>query len=241
MKKTSSSEPSIAKLSDMQEETFIPWGIEELDKLTGGIPRGRITELWGAEGVGKTHTLGKIMAANTDKKILVVDAEFALNRSRIESFGADVSTIDFIQDARLERVSELTLSSIGKYDIIMVDSLAFLTPLTVENAEVGENAIALFARLIKHWVIKLRPRLGVSKTALVIVNQYRTPVGMYAKATPPGGAAYNHAVDLRLYLTSNSSDKVMSGGEQVGHWVNVEVRKSKVSQPFMKAKYKVKY
>ena len=234
-------EPTIANMSTMREEKFISFGIAELDELTGGIPIGRITELWGAETVGKTFTLGKIMAANTDKKILMVDAEFALNKARIESFGANLDNIDFIQDARLERVAELVINSVGKYDLILIDSLAFLTPATVENAEVGENAIGLFARQIKHWVIKLRPRLGISDTAVVIVNQYRAPLGLYTKAEPPGGKAYHHAVDLRLYLQTNSGDKITTSGKQVGHWVRVEVRKSKVSPPFLTTKYKLTY
>ena len=240
-KKTESKDPQISKLSEKEDEAFISFGISELDALTGGIPRGRITELWGQEMVGKTFTLGKIMAGNTDKKILIIDAEFALNKERIVGFGADVGKIDFVQDARLERVSELVLGAVGKYDLILIDSLAFLTPTTVENAEVGENAIGLFARLIKHWMVKLRPRLGVSDTAVVIVNQYRTPFGLYAKAEPVGGKAYLHAVDVRLYLSSNSADKIIKEGVTVGHWVNIEVKKSKVSQPYVKTKYKLEY
>jgi recombination protein RecA len=241
VKKKDSNEPQIINLGDKKVEEFIPFGIKELDDMIGGIPRGRITELWGSEGCGKTHTMSKILAANPDLKALVVDAEFAINAERIASFGVNMKNIDFIQDARLERVSELILKSVGKYDLIFLDSLAFLTPTTVDNAEVGENAIGLFSRLIKHWVVKLRPRLGVSKTALVVINQYRAPLGLYVKAEPPGGKAYHHAVDLRLYLTSNSADKIMSSGVQTGHWVHVEVKKSKVSQPFVTTKYKLTY
>lgn len=240
-KAESSKEPSIAKLSTKSDEQFISFGIPELDKLTGGIPRGRITEIWGAEKIGKTHTLGMVMAANTELDILFVDAEFALNRSRMASFGANTEKVDFIQDARLERVSELILASVGKYDIIMLDSLSFLTPATVDAAEVGENAIGLFSRLIKHFAIKLRPRLGVSKTAVVVVNQYRKPFGLYAKAEPVGGTAWHHAVDLRIQLTANSNDKIMQGTTRIGHWVNAEAVKSKVSQPYQKAKYKLIY
>jgi recombination protein RecA len=240
-KKTESKEPEIGKLSDKKAEEFIPFGIPELDEITGGIPVGRITELWGQEMVGKTYTLGRIMAANTDKKILIIDAEFALNKERLEGFGVDADNIDFIQDARLERVSELVLGAVGKYDLILIDSLAFLTPTTVENASVGENAIGLFSRLVKHWMVKLRPRLGISKTAVVIVNQYRKPLGLYVKAESPGGTSFHHAVDVRLLLTSNSADKIMSSGVQTGHWVHVEVKKSKVSQPFVTTKYKLTY
>jgi len=240
-KKKESVEPTITKLSDKKEDVFLSFGINELDELTGGIPIGRITELWGNEGVGKTYTLGRIMAANSNLKILLIDAEFAINADRIKAAGGNLDNIDFLQDARLERVSELVLGAVGKYDLILLDSLSFLTPTTVDNAEVGENAIGLFSRLIKHFVIKLRPRLGVSKTAMVVVNQWRKPLGLYVKAEPSGGQAWLHAVDVRLKLSANSGDKITKGKEVVGMWSNVEVLKSKVSQPYLSTKFKIDF
>jgi recombination protein RecA len=133
------------------------------------------------------------------------------------------------------------IDSIGKYDLIVLDSLASLTPQTVANAEVGENAIGLYSRLIKHWVIKFRPRLGVSETAFVAVNQYRKPFGMYARAESPGGTSWHHATDVRLFLHGNSADKITKEGQQVGQWVQVEVKKSKVSQPHATTKFKLEY
>lgn len=242
-KKKEPVENPIRKLSDKAEETFIPTGIKALDDLIGGgVYRGRITEIWGQEGVGKTHLVSHLMAnVSQDHTILFIDSEFALNKARVASLGAKVENIDFMADSRLERVCETLIAKVGHYDLIVLDSLAYLTPLSVDSQEVGENAIGLFARQIKHWVVKFRPRLGNSKTAFVAVNQYRKPFGMYAKAEPPGGTSWMHAVDVRLLLTANSGDKIERDGKRVGHQVHVEVKKSKVSPPFLKTKFEVYY
>lgn len=231
-KKSSKSEPSIAKLSTQEDVEFITSGMEAFDKEMGGIPRGRVTEIWGKEGVGKTYMVSQILAANTDKKVLLIDSEFAVDKKRITMLGGDVSKIDFIADAQLERVAHLMIKSIGKYDLIVLDSLASLTPLTVEKQEVGENAIGLFARLVKHWAVKFRPLLGESKTAFVATNQYRAPFGAYAVAEPPGGKAWHHVVDLRLLVSkNNSSSLIKKGSKTIGHNIKVEVKKSRLSEP----------
>lgn len=235
-------EPQIISLDQKLEERFIKTGVEAVDDLIGGIPRGRITEVWGQEATGKTHLVSTILAnVSKDHKVLYVDTEFALNRDRVKSLGAEIDNISYIADSRLERVAELLVDSVGKYDLIVLDSLAYLTPTTIDNAEVGENAIGLFARQIKHWVVKFRPRLGVSDTACIVVNQYRKPLGLYAKTESPGGASFHHAVDVRLFLTTNSADKITKAGVTVGHWVHIEVKKSKVSKPYIKTKFKLEY
>lgn len=235
--------PTVTTLSDKEDEKFIPTGIKELDEvLGGGIYRGRITELWGSEGIGKTHIVTKIMAnLSKDQKVLYIDTEFALNRQRVEELGADPKNIKYVADSHLEAVCELLVQEVGNYDVIILDSLAYLTPLTVDTNEVGETSIGLFARLVKHWIVKFRPRLGRSTTAFVAINQFRAPIGLYAKAEPPGGKTWHHAVDVRLYLSSNSGDKIMQGTTRVGHWVNVEVKKSKVGRPFQTTKFKILY
>lgn len=243
MAKKKSEEPEIMSLDKKAEEEFIPTGIPEVDAIIGGgVYRGRITEVWGQEGVGKTNMVTRMLASlSKDHKVLFVDSEFALNKDRVKELGANPKNISYVADARLERVAELLIDAVDKFDVIILDSLAYLTPITVDSAEVGENAIGLFSRLIKHWVVKFRPRLGVSKTAFIAINQYRKPFGMYAKAEAPGGTSWNHAVDVRLLLTNNSADKITEGTQRVGHWVHVEVKKSKVSSPFLTTKYKLFY
>lgn len=242
MPKAKSEDPVVKSLDDKQEESFILTGITELDEFIGGIPRGRVTELWGQEGVGKSHLITMIMAGVAkDKKILLVDAEFSFNKQRALDMGVNLKNVDYIADARLERVCELLVASVGKYDLIILDSLAYLTPLTVDTNEIGEVNIGLFARLIKHWVVKFRPRLGISQTAFIAINQYRAPIGMYIKSEPPGGKSWGHAVDLRLYLSVKSSDKIMKGATRVGHWLSLEIRKNKLGTPYRTTKIRIDY
>lgn len=240
--KSKKTEPVISKLSNKADEDFIPSGTE-LDKLMGGgFPRGRITELWGKEGVGKTHVATLLMAnISKDKKVLFVDTEYSLNKHHVEALGADSNNIEYIADSRLERVCELLVDAVGKYDVIILDSLAMLTPLTVENQEVGERSIGLFALLLKHWVVKFRPALSASRTAFIALNQFRPNVGMYAVIEPPGGKAWAHAVDIRIYMTTASADKIKEGKKQIGHWVHCAVKKNKLAAPGTEVKVKIIY
>lgn len=232
----------IGTLEDKKEEEFIKSGIVEVDELLGGFPRGRITELWGSEGVGKTHLATLLMAnLSQEHKVLYVDSEFALNKDRVRSLGADPKNIAYLANSGLETVCEALVANVGKYDVIILDSLAQLTPMAVANAEVGERSIGLFSLLLKHWVLKFRPLLAESKTAFIALNQYRPPIGLYATEQPPGGKAWMHACDIRVKLTTNSADKIAKDGKPYGHHVNLEVKKNRLGQPGMKAKVKVIY
>ena len=243
MSKKEAVEVGIGKLSDKPDEEFISTGYVELDSLIGGFARRRITEVWGKEGVGKSHLMAKCLAeVSKDHKVLYVDAEFALNKSRIEALGANPKNIDYVALAQLEKVAELLVREVNNYDLIILDSLAVLTPLTVETQEVGENAIGLFSRLIKHWVVKFRPRLAESHTAFVCVNQVRKGFGMFETDAPPGGKAWSHACDVRIQLSTKSADKIKGeDGKWVGHAVTAKVMKSRLTQPLGEVKFKVMY
>lgn len=241
-KSSGTSEPKISKLSTKKEESFIKTGFDNLDDLMGGgIPRSRITEFWGADGCGKSHLATLIMANNPKLKILLVDAEFSFNAKRAEQLGVDLKNVDYVADAHLEQVCELMINAVGKYDLIILDSLAYLTPLTILSEEVGENTIGIFARLIKHFIVKFRPRLGASQTAFIAINQFRAPIGTYVRPESPGGKSWQHAIDLKLFLTSNSADKIMQGTTRIGHTLHVESRKNRLSRPFQKTKLKIMY
>lgn len=235
-------DPIIAQLDKKPDTQYISTGVEELDSLIKGFARGSITEIWGSEGVGKTWLATKMMAAlSKEHKVLYVDAEYALDKERVKQLGADPKNIAYVADARLEKVCELIVNEVGKWDVIILDSLAFLTPLTVDTNEIGETSIGLFSRLIKHWVTKLRPRLAPSKTALVVINQYRKPIGLYAKAEPPGGTSWSHACDVRIKLTSNSGDLIKEAKKDVGKWVQAQITKNKLGPPLSYTKYKILY
>lgn len=234
----------VSKLSDKLPETFIESGITQLDAiLGGGFCRGRLTEISGKEAVGKTYLVSKLMAnLSKDHKVLFVDAEFSANRERIEALGADSGNIDYIADSRLEQVAELINASIGKYDVIILDSLASLIPLTVENQAVGESSnIGLFSRLIKQFVMAMRPRLGKSNTALIVINQMRKSLNMYQPVELPGGMAFAHVCDVRIRLSTVGTDKILKGGVRVGHTVHAEATKNKVAPPFVKTQFDLLY
>lgn len=234
----------IDKLSNKRDEEFISTGITEIDDLIGGgFARGRITELSGNEGVGKTHIASMLMSSlSKEHKVLFIDAEFSLNKARVEALGANPANIAYLANSRLENVCEELIKAVGEYDIIILDSLASLIPMTIENQEIGESSnIGLYARLIKQWVMKFRPRLGKSRTAFVAINQMRKPIGMYARIELPGGMAWSHSCDVRLRLSTAKVDKVFKDTKQIGHYVHVEVTKSKVSVPHQEAKFLLKY
>lgn len=237
-------EPVIGKLSDKADERFIQSGTPLDELIGGGFPRGRITELWGKEGTGKTHIATTLMAnMSKDQKVLFIDVEYALNKARVTALGADPENVQYLADSRLERVCEALIEAVrsNQYDVIILDSLAMLTPLTVENAEVGERSIGLFALLLKHWIVKFRPLLSVSKTAFIALNQYRPPIGMYAVEEAPGGKAWAHAIDIRVKLSTTTADKIMEGKVQTGHWVKCEVKKNKLAPPFTTTKVRINY
>ena len=235
-------DPTITKLDKKADEQFIKSGTPLDDLIGGGFPRGRITELSGKEGVGKTHLATMLMAnLSQDNKVLFVDTEYSLNKARVAQLGADPKNIAYLADSRLEAVCEALIANVGKYDVIILDSLAMLTPLAVANAEVGERSIGLFSLLLKHWIVKFRPLLSTSKTAFVALNQYRPPIGLYVVEQSPGGMAWAHSCDVRIKLTTNSSDKLMDGKTQVGHTVHATLKKSKLSPPQTQTKIKILY
>lgn len=243
MPKKKETEEHIGSLDDKAEESFVESGISEIDELLGGgFARGRITELWGVEGVGKTHIATMFMASlSKTQKVLYVDAEYALNKARVRDLGADPRNIAYYANSGLEQVCELLVKSVGKYDVIILDSLAALTPVAVADSEVGERSIGLFSLLLKHWILKFRPVLAKSKTAFIMLNQYRPPIGLYVSEQPPGGMAVRHACDVRIKLTSNAADKITSSGEPTGHWVHLTVKKNRLGKPGLSTKVKVSY
>jgi len=172
---------------------------------------------------------------------LFVDTEYSLNKARVASLGADPKNVAYLADSQLERVCEALIEAVGKYDVIILDSLAMLTPLAVANAEVGERSIGLFSLLLKHWIVKFRPLLSTSKTAFVALNQYRPAIGLYVTEQPPGGMAWAHSCDIRIKLSTNSNDKIMDGKTQIGHTVTATVKKNKLAPPATSTKIKILY
>lgn len=234
----------VGKLEDLKPIEYISSGVKEIDELVGGFARGRLTELWGNPGIGKSYLLARCMAA-LDGKVLYIDTEFALNKERLEQLGVDVMKIDYIANAQLEAVTEQIIAKLGEYDLIILDTLAKLVPMTVADNKVGENALGLYARQIKHFEAKMRPLLHNSKTAFVVINQARAGFGMMSPAKPMGGYAWEHSVDVRLKLSKgaqNAITKQEAGVKrQVAHWCTVVVEKSRLTPPKLSTKFRVEY
>lgn len=234
----------VGKLSDIKDVEYISTGVAELDELVGGFARGRLTQLWGKPGVGKSYLLAKCMAS-LDGKVLYVDTEFALNKERLQDLGVDLKKVDYLANSQLEDVTEMILGALGKYDLIILDTLAKLVPMTVETNKVGENALGLFARQIKHFEAKMRPKLYNSKTVFIAINQARAGFGMMSPAKPQGGFAWEHSIDIQIKLSKKANNKIMKqiAGEktQVGHVVTCEVEKSRLTPPNISTSFTLMY
>ena len=246
MVKAKKDELRVGTLADIPAEGYVSSGVPEVDGvLGGGFPRGRITQIWGNPGVGKSYLLAKTMA-RLDGHILYIDCEYALNKARLKSLGVDLSKVDYVADSRLEKVAEQVLASVQNYDLVIIDTLAKLTPMTVQQNEVGTSAIGLAARQIAHFEAKLRPKIYEHRTAVIGINQVRANFGMGPVTTQAfGGWAWGHTVDLSLKLVKGANNKVykqVAGVKsETGHWATVKVEKSKVSTPFAETKFMVEY
>ncbi len=236
-------EPVIQTLDNYPPIEFVSSGVEEIDKVVGGFPRGRISEVYGKKGVGKT-TLMLMMLAKISKdcKTLFCDVENALNVPRLVELGGDPAKIDFTSNSVLEELGELILANLGKYDVIIVDSIASTVTKTELDSAVGDHNVGVKAKVLNSIVSRRLPEaLAKSRTALVLINQLRDSFTLYTPPYTPGGRAIEYAASLRLELSTNSKNKIIKDGEQLGHWVDVKVTKSKVSKPHLETKFKLLY
>lgn len=232
---------SIKPLSEYGELQFITSGIEEIDTITK-FPRGRITEIFGLQGVGKSELVQTCLTnMSKEGKVLYIDAENALNPTRLLAKGGVAKNIIVSDMCILEDVAKLTVDSINKYDVIVVDSIATLVTKSEAEGETGDQFVGLKARLMGQWMRKLIGPLGKSECAVVFINQLREGMSMYTPTFKPGGKALPYASSLSLHLTANKSDRLMKDGVAVGHWVNVEFTKSRVCPPHQKTRFKLIY
>ena len=226
--------PPLRKGSDIEPLEFISTGIPEIDEMTHGFPRKRITEIFGMKGVGKTALMSRIIS-NGDVKIAYIDTENAL----VETPDNVFSTSDYV----LERVADAVDKLLERdYDLIVVDSVASLVPRAEAEGDITEMQMGLKARMMGKWMRRVNSHLSKSNTALVFINQQRESMELYGpKKFTPGGHALPYAASLRLELKTTKADRIVKNSEVVGHWVQVEVEKSRVCKPFQKAKFKLLY
>ena len=208
------------------------------DMLGGGIPKGRIVEVFGHESSGKTSICLKMIAAAQAQGLVTafIDAEHTLDMLWAEKLGVNIPTMLFEQpmsgEKALDIVKALVMS--GKVDLIVVDSVAALTPLAEAAGEIGEAHIGRLARLMSQAMRILVPQAAKHGTTIVFTNQIRMNIGvMFGNPeTTPGGNALRFFSSARINV---SRKKFMEGTERTGDTITMKLIKSKVSRPYQQA------
>jgi len=226
---------------------IIPTGCLTLDYAIGcgGIPRGRITEIYGPESSGKTtvtlHVIAEAQKAGMT--CAFIDAEHALDPIYAQALGINVKELILSQpdsgEQALDIVEKLVQS--GCIDLVVVDSVAALTPRAEIDGDIGDAHIGLLARLMSQALRKLTPLINKSETALVFINQLRDKIGMMmpgmSPETTPGGKALKFYASLRLDVRRTGS--VKDGEGFVGNRTKVKVVKNKLAPPFKIAEFEI--